>query len=322
MNTVILITTVFLLALLVTSVLSYWLVGGSNKKQLMTRLQAIQEASLTGDKETLKILKRDLEEDVPFFRRWAATLPGIPEISLFLDQADMNMTAETFAVLSVGVTLSAMLILVLVGVPVLIAPILALAAGTIPAIVVYVRRQARFRKFEELFPDAIEQLARAVRAGHAFTSGFELIGQELPDPVGQEFRTTYAQQNLGVPFNVALQNFATRVPLPDVRFFVAAVQIQRESGGNLGEVLDSLSSVVRDRFKLLRQIRVYTAEGRMSMYALMVIPFVAAIGVYLVNPGYMMPLFTDPNGQIALVVAIVMQVIGFLVIRSMIRIKV
>jgi tight adherence protein B len=112
------------------------------------------------------------------------------------------------------------------------------------------------------------------------------------------------------------------MPLPDVRFFVAAVQIQRESGGNLGEVLDSLAQVVRERFKLMRQIRVFTAEGRLSMYILMAMPFIAGFGMYLINPEYMVPMFTDPSGQLALIVAAVMQVIGFLIIRKMIQIKV
>jgi tight adherence protein B len=318
----ILIATIFLLTFLLTSMLSYWFLGGSSKKHLLTRIQAIQEATVRHDEEALKILKSDLKEDTPFLRRWLATLPGIPEVSLFMEQAALKMEAETFIVLTLGIFLVSLLVQILVGIPVLAAVILALAVGGVPSLVVYLRRSARFRKFEELFPDAIDQLARAVRAGHAFTSGFELIGQELPDPVGQEFRTTYAQQNLGVPFSVALKNFAIRVPLPDVRFFVAAVEIQRESGGNLGEVLDSLAAVVRDRFKLLRQVRVYTAEGRMSMYALMAMPFIAALGMFLLNPDYMAPLFFDPRGQKTLLVAATMQVIGFLIIRKMIKIKV
>ena len=319
----ILIITVFFLTFLVTSMASYWLLGGSDqKKKIMTRLQAIQEVSARKDEETLRLLRKDLERDMPFLRRFAATLPGVPQLRLFIDQAAVAMEVETFLAISVTTGLGVLIVLLLAGFPAPAAVFGCLGAAAIPSIAIYLKRESRFRKFEELFPDAIDQLARAVRAGHAFTSGFELIGRELPDPVGQEFRTTYAQQNLGVPLAVALQNFAARIPLPDVRFFVAAIQIQRESGGNLGEVLDSLSYVVRERFKLLRQIRVYTAEGRMSMYVLMAMPFVAGVGVYLVNPGYMMPLFTDPRGHMALLVAAVMQVFGFVIIRRMISIKV
>ena len=318
-----LIVAIFLLTFLLAYGLVYLLMGGQTRtKNLMTRIQAIQEATVRNDQEALRVLKTDLDQELPFLSRWMATLPGFPQVSLFLEQAAIKLDVETFLALSLALGLGVALLVLVAGYPVLVIAVLAPAAAAIPTIVVHLKRQSRFRQFEELFPDAIDQLARAVRAGHAFTSGFELIGKELPDPLGHEFRTTYAQQNLGVPLQTALQNLATRVPLPDVRFFVAAVQIQRESGGNLGEVLDSLGQVVRERFKLMRQIRVFTAEGRLSMYILMAMPFVAAFAMYMLNPEYLMPLIEDPRGQVALLVAAVMQVIGFLIIRKMIQIKV
>src|SRR5262249_37038514 len=131
-------------------------------------------------------------------------------------------------------------------------------AAAVPFGVTAVLRRLRFNKFEEQFPEATDLLGRAVRAGHAFTTGFELIGKELPDPVAEEFRITFQQQHLGLPLRDALKNMTVRVPLPDVRIFVSALQIQRESGGNLGEILDTISTVIRERFKLQRQVRVYT----------------------------------------------------------------
>lgn len=314
---------VFLLTFLVAVTGAYWLFGATaRKQQILSRLQAIQEATAREDAETVSLLKHDLDGEIPFHRRWILALPGVANVRLFLDQAGIRMDLEVFIGLSLIAGFSVLVVALLASLPVLYGVVVGLAASAIPSFVVHVKRERRFRRFEELFPDAIDQLARAVRAGHAFTSGFELIGQELPDPVGQEFRTTYAQQNLGVPLQTALQNFAVRVPLPDVRFFVAAVLIQRESGGNLGEVLDSLSEVVRERFKLLRQVRVFTAEGRLSMYVLMVLPFIAGFSVYALNPEYMLPLFTDPKGQMILLTAAVMQVFGYLVIRKMIQIQV
>jgi tight adherence protein B len=319
----VLIAAVFLLTFLVTITAFSWLLSGpARKQQIVTRLRAIQEAAGRSDAEAVSLLKHDLGETLPFHRRWIATFPGIPQVRLFLDQAAVGMEAEAFVGLSALIGFGLLTVLVLAGFPALYGMLMGIGAAVIPGIVVYLKRESRFRKFEELFPEAIDQLARAVRAGHAFTSGFELIGQELPDPVGQEFRTTYAQQNLGVPLPIALQNFAARVPLPDVRFFAAAVQIQRESGGNLGEVLDSLSQVVRERFKLLRQVRVFTAEGRLSMYVLLAVPFIAGFALYAMNPEYMTPLLTDPKGHVILTVAAIMQVVGFLIIRRMIRFKV
>src|SRR5262249_27485970 len=141
----------------------------------------------------------------------------------------------------------------------------------------------------EQFPDAIDLLARAVRAGHAFTTAFSLIGEEMADPIAEEFKVTYRQQNLGLPLREAFANLTQRIPLSDVQIFVTALQIQRESGGNLGEILDNLATVIRERFKILREVRVITAEARLSMYALTAMPFVAGILMYLGNPEYMMP---------------------------------
>lgn len=314
---------VFVLVFLLSTGFSYWMVGGvSERRRIMTRLSALQEATVRHDPEAVRVLKTDFRSEIPFTQRVMGQLPGIPELRLFLEQAAIEMEVEVFLVITVGIFTLVTLFFLTFGAPLLTAAIAGIVLATIPSCVVWVKRQRRFLKFEEQFPDAIDQLARAVRAGHAFTTGFDLIGEELPDPVGKEFRITYTQQNLGVPLSTALDNFAARMPLPDVRFFVAAVQIQRESGGNLGEVLDSLSYVVRERFKLLRQVRVYTAEGRLSMYILSAIPIVGGIATFLMNPDYMTPLFTDPQGQTWLIVAAAMQVIGYVVIRRMINIKV
>src|SRR5262249_45088881 len=185
----------------------------------------------------------------------------------------------------------------------------ALVTAGVPFAVAAIMRQRRFNKFEEQFPEAMDLLGRAVRAGHAFTTGFELIGKELPDPLGEEFRIAFQQQNLGLPLRDALQNMATRMPLPDVRIFVSALQIQRESGGNLGEILDMMSYVIRERFKLRRQARIFTAEGRMSSYMLTALPIVALIGMELLQPDYIKPLFTDPSGQRALMVGALLQIV-------------
>jgi len=200
--------------------------------------------------------------------------------------------------------------------------VVAICAASLPFLVVQYRRQRRFARFEEQFPDAMELLSRAVRAGHAFTTAFSLIAEEMADPVAEEFRATYQQQNLGMPLRDALHNMAERMPLPDVKIFIAALEIQRDSGGNLGEILNNLSGVIRERFKILREVQVLTAEGRLSMYVLTAMPFIVLFLLYLTNPGYLTPLFTDPIGLRLLWGAAVMQFIGYLIIRKMVRIKV
>lgn len=157
--------------------------------------------------------------------------------------------------------------------------------------------QKRFQKFEELFPEAIDTLARAVRAGHAFTTALELIGNEVSEPVASEFRKLFEEQKFGLPVRDALMNLTERVPLVDVKFFVTAVMLQRETGGNLAESLDNLSYVIRERFKIMRQVRVYTAQGRLTMALLMALPPIIVVTMLMLNPSFIHPLFSGPHGS-------------------------
>ena len=184
------------------------------------------------------------------------------------------------------------------------------------------RRQKRFEKIEELFPEAIDTLARAVRAGHAFTTALEMISNEASEPLASEFRQLYEEQKFGMPVRDALINLTERVPLVDVKFFVTAVMLQRETGGNLAEILDNLSYVIRERFKIMRQVRVHTAQGRMTMMLLMGLPPIIIVTMQVMNPSFIRPLFDDPIGHILLVVGITLQTVGYFVIRRVIQIQV
>ncbi len=194
--------------------------------------------------------------------------------------------------------------------------------GFLPYAFVSYRRQKRFEKIEELFPDAIDTLARAVRAGHAFTTALEMISTEIPEPLASEFRQLFEEQKFGMPVRDALMNFTERVPLVDIKFFVTAVMLQRETGGNLAEILDNLSYVIRERFKILRQVRVHTAQGRLTMVLLMALPPTLVMIMLTVNRGFIEPLFTDPLGHALIVGGITLQTIGYFVIRRIIRIQV
>jgi tight adherence protein B len=306
---------------LALSLLYFFIDAPLSRRRMRTRLSAMQEITMRND-DVPDILRRELLSNVPILNRILLAIPGIAKLRLFLEQGGVRTKVGTFVLTMIALPLFTFIITFALGRP---AYQCALAAGLVSAVpfaVVVVQRQRRFNKFEEQFPEAMDLLGRAVRAGHAFTTGFELIGNEIPDPVGEEFQIAFQQQNLGVPLRDALHNLAIRVPLPDVRIFVSSLQIQRESGGNLGEILDTLSYVVRERFKLRRQIRICTAEGRMSSYALTALPLVALVGMSILQPDYMRPLYTDPRGQMALTVGAVLQVIGYLVINKIIKIKV
>jgi tight adherence protein B len=192
----------------------------------------------------------------------------------------------------------------------------------VPYGVVSYLRQKRLQQFEEKFPEALDLLGRAVRAGHAFTTGLEMIARESPDPIASEFRTTFEEQNFGLPLRDALLNMTERIPSIDVRFFVTALLIQKETGGNLAEILDGLARVIRDRFRIYREVRVRTAQGRLTAGILIALPVFMMIVLMILNPTYMRVLFQDPKGSVILAVAGIMQVIGSLLIWKIIHIEV
>lgn len=201
----------------------------------------------------------------------------------------------------------------------------ALLVGSVTGIVPYLwlrrKRSKRLLKFEEQFPEAIDLIARALRAGHTFQTGLLMVADELQAPVGTEFRLLYDRQNFGMPIPEALRNFAERVPLLDAKFFATAVLTQRDAGGNMAEVLDNLSSVIRDRFKIKRQVRVISAHGRITGWVLAGLPPALASIFMIVSPRHMQTLFTDPLGQQLLVIALMLQVVGTVIIRKIVQIE-
>jgi tight adherence protein B len=184
------------------------------------------------------------------------------------------------------------------------------------------RRSSRMKRFEEQFPEALDLLSRAIRAGHAFQTAMGMCADELPEPVGTEFKKAFDQQNFGLPLKDTLHEMTERVPILDVKFFVTAVLIQRETGGNLAEILDNLAHVVRERFKILRQVRVHTAHGRFTGYVLLALPAALGVALSFINPEHMDLLFKERLGQLMIMGAIVMQTIGYIWIRKVIKIEV
>jgi tight adherence protein B len=188
--------------------------------------------------------------------------------------------------------------------------------------VVVFKRQKRLKAFEANFADSLDLLGRAVRAGHAFTTGLEMISKEAPEPIASEFRKTFEEQNFGLPLRDSLLNLAERVPLVDVRFFVTALLLQKETGGNLAEILDGLARLIRDRFRIYREVGVKTAQGRLTAMILVALPFVMLVVLEILNPAYISILFTDPIGPMLLGGAALMQVVGSLILWKIVHIEV
>ena len=268
------------------------------------------------------VLKQQVEGPLPLLDRLFAKNRKGSGLAHLIEQTGLRVSVSS-------VLLATVLLGLLGGIGLTVAirkPWAAFAGAAIgcasPLLYLRHRRSARLKRFEEQFPEALDLLSRSIRAGHAFTTGMSMVAEEAPDPTGPEFRKSFDEQNFGLPLKDALNNLATRVPLLDVRFFVTAVLIQRETGGNLSEILDNLAHVVRERFKILRQVRVYTAHGRLTGYVLMALP--AALGVVLsfLNPEHMNQLFRERMGQMMLTGAIVLQIIGYLWIRKVVKIEV
>jgi len=248
-------------------------------------------------------------------------LGGLTALKDLLDQSGLPLTVGTFLLLT-GVCALAAWVGALFYIPFWWAgPALAFGAAFIPYIVVGQARSRRAAKFEEQFPEAIELIARAMRAGHAFATGLKLAADELEEPVGTEFKLLYERQNYGAQMPDALRAFAIRVPSLDARFFVTAVLTQREAGGNLSEVLDRLAAVMRERFRVRREVQVRSAHGRITAFVLAGMPPMIAILMLSVSPEQMKILVNDPLGVRMIITAIVLQVIGTLIVRKLVDIE-
>jgi tight adherence protein B len=198
----------------------------------------------------------------------------------------------------------------------------ALGFAFLPYLFVRRKRTKRLDALEEQFPEALDFLARSMRAGHAFSISLEMVGEELPDPLGQEFRTLFNEQNLGAPLEVALRNFTNRVPLLDCRFFTSSVLLQKQTGGNLSEILSRLAYVIRERFRLKGQVKAASAHGRMTATILTLLPVATMLALLFVAPGYLQGMAADPDGKMMIAGAVIAQVLGNFFIKKIIKIKV
>jgi tight adherence protein B len=259
---------------------------------------------------------------IPALDRYLAGSKRGSGLGRWIEQSGMKASASGVILIATGCAVMMALVVGIVTRAPLGLPIGAALGCSLPFLVLKIKRGKRLRAFEEQFPEALDMIARALKAGHAFATGLKMTADELPEPVGSEFRKTFEEQNFGLPLKDSLDNLAQRIPILDVRFFATAVLIQRETGGNLSEILENLGHVVRERFKILRQVRVYTAHGRFTGYVLLALPAVLCIALSFINPEHMNTLFRERMGQMMLLGAIVMQTIGFLWIKHVIKIEV
>jgi tight adherence protein B len=313
---------IFVVIMIAVTVASkFW--DNKRKKQVSSMLKTASGEQRT-EISISNLLMAPSEDGRSFMERFIEGLDIAQKLQTKMTQAGLDWTPTKFLVLmvmcaGVGALIGLRFPFIGYGITSLV---LGLPLSMIPYLIVRRTRTKRLNKLEEQFPDALEFLARSMRAGHAFTISLEMLGEELPEPLGQEFRTLFNEQNLGAALEVALTNLSDRVPLVDVRFFSSSVLLQKQTGGNLAEILTQLANVIRERFRLKGQVKAVSAHGRLTATILMLMPIFTMIALLVVSPGYLQGMAKDKDGRYLIAFAIVGQLLGNYFIRKIINIKV
>jgi len=298
-----------------------WQDTGSSEVRLLERRLRSLHAGGHG-LEVSSLVKARESDRVGLIGKLLLRLPRVSTLEKVLQQGGITMPTSRFlltgALLVVAVFLSALALLQ----PLWLALALAFAAIFAPFVWLGWTRDRRMNAIEAQLPDAVELIARALRAGHAFSPAIQMVGEELPDPIGSEFAATYDEINYGIPISDAMMNLAARVPVDDLRYFAVAVVLQRETGGNLAEILDNIGTLIRERFKLFGTIRVLSAEGKLSAWILTLLPFITALVINLLSPGFMAVLWKDPAGLKLVIGALISMVIGVFWLWRIVKIRV
>lgn len=293
------------------------------QRKLDSRLQEVsQPIERVEDTNTKMLVKVQNVGPLPAVDRILSGTTRGSSLGRWLDQSGLKVSLSGVLLIAFAIAGLMALVAGVIARSKYALPVGAAVGFALPFVYLSFKRTRRMRTFEEQFPEGLDLIARALKAGHAFATGLKMVADEMADPVGPEFRKTFDEQNFGLPLKDALDNLTIRVPLLDVRFFATAVLIQRETGGNLSEILENLAHVVRERFKILRQVRVYTAHGRFTGYVLLALPAVLCIALSFINPEHMNLLFRERMGQMMLLGALGLQTTGYVWIKQVIKIEV
>lgn len=294
---------------------------GPEAKKIENRLRALS-ASLDNSKQT-QLLKQRMLSDVPAIDRFLLSMSRAQRLDRFILQAGINWTVSRLLLSCAALgAMGCMLMVYGAHQSLWLAAVVGTAFALAPLLYVSHKRSGRMGKFERQLPEALDLITRALRSGHAFSSALQMVGDEMAEPIAGEFSIVHDEVNFGVALQQALTNLSERVPLTDLRYFIVSVLIQRESGGNLTEVLGNLSRLIRERLKLMAKVKVLSSEGRLSAWILGIMPFALAGVMYLLNPGFMAPLWTDPIGISIIKYMLMLMAIGALILRKIIKIHV
>ena len=294
----------------------------AKRARLQKRLsEALLHSAQIEDVEVV-LARNELMSEIPWVNRTLIRLQAALHLKRMLDQADIHITPSRLMMFSVMAGVLAALAASVVTTIIPLMLLIGLAFAFLPIVHVWWRRKKRFDAFIEHLPDALDLISRALSAGHAFSEALQMVSAEMPDPISTEFRKTYEEQNLGLSLKLALENLTQRVPLLDLRMCVTAVLIQRETGGNLAEILEKVSYTIRERFRIMGDLKTLTTSSRMSAWLLCALPIFVALAVTVMNPDYMSVLWRDPRGHYLIAAAMFMQVSGMLIVKKILKIRI
>ena len=294
--------------------------GSASDRRIKARLHFVQE--LENKVETASLLKADNLEQTSWMSRWLGKITRIFNLEELLLQADIPWKSTTVIMFCLGIGGLAGIYGFLQFGPLGALGAFFAVAYLLPQILLRLKKRMRLKRFEKQLPEALGLMARSLKAGHSFPSAMQLVADEMPNPIGIEFFKTFKEYNYGLDFSEVMMNLYRRNQLRDLKFFITAILIQRETGGNLVEILEKIASLIRERFKLLNHIKALTAEGRLSGLILIGLPILISLILYKLNPQYISLLWTHPTGKLMLGVAIFFQVLGMVVIKKIVSIKV
>jgi tight adherence protein B len=314
---------VFLIVLIISAGILAFAGGPKQAEIIQNRLAAIEKGgALAKNALTMNVLRDELMSGIPVVNRILLRFPWAARLQRFINQAGMQVRPGRVVLLSAVLALVALEVVQTRYGIFFLSVLAGVVAAFLPLLFVAFKRARRLAAFEKQLPEVIDLLSRSVRAGHSFASGLEIVSTELPDPASIEFRTTFDEQRFGLPLRDALIGLCERIPLIDIRLLVIALLVQKETGGNLAEILDKLSHVIRERFRIAGEVRVRTAQGRLTAAILISLPIFMLLVLRVIANEYVTTLFVDRIGQIVLIVAGVLQIIGSIVIWKIVQIKV
>jgi tight adherence protein B len=289
---------------------------------LKERLADAIRSSVHSQDLEVQLVRRELLSEIPWVNRVLLGIQLTSQFKKMIDQAASEVTVMRLILFSLTAGVLAALAVSMISTSYLLMFFFGILATSLPFIHILMKRRKRLNKFLQLLPDALDLMSRGLSAGHAFTEALQMVSTEMPEPIASEFRKTYEEQNLGLSLKLALENLVERVPLLDLRMCVTAVMIQRETGGNLSELLEKVAHTIRERFRIMEDLKTMTLSSRWSAWLLCGLPIFLAVYVTLMNPGYMDVMWRDPRGHWLLAIAAIMQILGILMVQKIMRIRI